>query len=140
VDDDRSDSSRVTFRLRATLANRPVAIDVLSTLLAHVSNGTPDFCDALLTAFSEAFNGVIHAYGDTPDAMLEVAVELTASAMTLRLSDSGQPIDFVTVKRPDIDAFDEIRARVFLIHATVDEVDYRSGPPNVLTMRKRVPI
>lgn len=134
-----SESNRVTFRLRATLEHRQVALDLVSTLLSHVSSADRAFRDEMLTAFSEAFNMVaIHGHRERFDGMLDVEAEMTADAMTLRLTDSGLELDFARVATPDLDSIAERGTSVFMIRSTVDDVAYRGGPPNVLTLTKRM--
>lgn len=134
-----SGPSRVTFRLRAVLESRPLAIDLVSTLIAHVPTADSAFRDELITAFGEAFNNVVtHGYRDCEVGMLEVEAELGPSQMVLRLRDEGRSVDFATVKPPDLESMPEGGMGIFLMHAMVDEVAYRGGNPNELTLTKRV--
>lgn len=132
-------STRVTFRLAAVLESRPLAIDLVSTLIGHVATADSAFHHELITAFGEAFNNVAtHGYRDRTDGMLEVEAEISAQAMTLRLRDEGRPIDFASVKTPDLDSMPEGGMGIFLMHAMVDEVTYQGGHPNELTLTKRM--
>jgi len=131
-------STRVTFRLRATLESRPLAIDLVSTLLVHAPCADRVFRHEMVTAFGEAFNNVVtHGYRGRLDGMLEVEAEYDADAMTLRLRDNGRQIDFDSVAPPDLESLPESGMGIFMIHAMVDEVVYRGGDPNELTLTKR---
>ena len=130
--------ARVALRFPAVLDYRPVAIDLVSALIQQVEHGDRDFRNAMLTAFGEAFNNiVIHGYRGRPDGMLDVEAEMTADRMTLRLSDTGQSVNFNDVETPDLDAMPESGMGVFMIHSLVDDVQYLRGSPNVLTLIKR---
>jgi serine/threonine-protein kinase RsbW len=132
-------STRVIFRLRAVLESRPLAIDLVATLVAHVPAADKVFRDELITAFGEAFNNVVtHGYRDTPGGMLEIEAEMGAAQMILRLRDEGRSIDLDNVKPPDLDSMPEGGMGLFLMHAMVDEVAYAAGHPNELTLTKRV--
>jgi serine/threonine-protein kinase RsbW len=128
----------VTFRLRATLAHRSLAIDLVSTLVEHVKTADRDFLNAITTAFGEAFNNVVlHSYKDRTDGMLDVEAELGTDHMRLKLSDNGVQADLSNVDMPDLESMPESGLGIFMIHALVDEVVYNSGSPNVLSLTKR---
>ena len=129
--------TRVTFRLRASLAHRSLAIDLVSTLVEHVTKDR-GFRNDITTAFGEAFNNVvIHGYRNRTDGMLDVEAELGSEHMTLRLIDDGLQADLSSVKPPNLDTLPEGGLGIFMIHALVDEVVYNSGTPNVLSLTKR---
>ena len=130
--------TRVAFRLKASLAHRSLAIDLVSTLVQHVKTADREFRNAIVTAFGEAFNNVvIHGYRGRTDGMLDVEAELGADHMTLRLIDDGAQADLSGVKPPKLDTLPEGGLGIFMIHALVDEVVYNSGTPNVLSLTKR---
>ena len=130
--------THVTFRLRASLAHRSLAIDLVSTLVEHVKSADRDFRNAITTAFGEAFNNVvIHGYRDRTDGMLDVEAELGSNHMTLRLIDDGVQADLSSVTPPDLSTLPEGGLGIFMIHALVDEVVYNSGTRNVLSLTKR---
>src|SRR5690606_8556094 len=130
--------TRLMFRLRATLDHRPLAIDLVSTLVGHVPGADRMFRHEIVTAFGEAFNNiVIPDYFDRADGVLEVEVDLASDEMTLRLIDTGKAVDFGGLNPPDLDSMPERGMGVYMIHALVDEVVYRGGQPNVLSLTKR---
>lgn len=132
------ESTRMAFRLRASLEHRPLAIDIVSTLVSHIPTADRMFRHEIVTAFGEAFNNVvIHAYRDRSDGMLDVEAELGTSEMTLRLIDTGRAVDFGGLTPPDLDAMPERGMGVYMIYALVDEVSYKGGAPNVLSLTKR---
>jgi anti-sigma regulatory factor (Ser/Thr protein kinase) len=131
--------TRVTLRFRATLEYPPLAIDLVSTLIAHVSTANRAFHNELITAFGEAFNNVVtHGYRGRSDGMLDVDAEMGADWMTLHLSDTGRAVELDTVILPDLDSLPEGGLGVFMIHAMVDEVTYARGERNVLSLTKRM--
>lgn len=128
----------MAFRLHATLEQRHLAIDLVSTLVDHVTEADLGFRHELITAFGEAFNNiVIHGYRDRADGMLDVEAELSADQITLRLIDSGQEVDFAGLRPPDLESMPESGMGVFMIHALVDEVVYQGGARNILSLTKR---
>lgn len=129
---------RVSFRVEASLAHRALAIDLISTLVEHVTSADRAFRNAIITAFGEAFNNVvIHGYKNRTDGMLDVEAELGPDHMTLKLRDDGMHADLASVPTPDLDAVPEGGLGIFMINALVDEVVYESGTPNVLSLTKR---
>jgi serine/threonine-protein kinase RsbW len=131
--------TRVMVRLHAVLEYRPVAVDLVSTLIAHVSSADRAFRNEMVTAFGEAFNNIVmHGYRDRDDGMLDIEATITHDEMTLRLSDRGRSVDFESVPSPDLESVPEGGMGIFIIHAMVDEVGYQAGPPNVLTLTKRI--
>jgi serine/threonine-protein kinase RsbW len=130
--------TRMTFRMKASLDHRPLAIDLVSTLVSHVTSADRMFRHEIVTAFGEAFNNIVqHAYGDRTDGILEVEADLGPDEMTLRLLDTGRAVDFGGLKPPDLDSMPERGMGVYMIHALVDEVVYHGGNPNVLSLTKR---
>lgn len=128
-----------TFRIRAALEYRPLAIDLVSALIAQVATADPTFRNEVVTAFGEAFNNLVtHGYRDRPDGMVDVEAEMTRDQITLRLIDGGAKVDFASIGPPDLDSLPEGGMGIFMMRALVDEVSYRAGALNVLTLRKRV--
>lgn len=132
-------STRVTFRIRAALEYRPLAIDLVSALTAQVATADGAFRNEMITAFGEAFNNLVtHGYRDRPDGMVDVEAEMTPDRITLRVIDGGAVVDFANVREPDLDMLPEGGMGVFMMRTLVDEMSYRAGELNVLTLTKRV--
>lgn len=130
--------TRMAFRLKASLEQRHLAIDLVSAIIAHVTEADKIFRHELVTAFGEAFNNIaIHGYRDRADGMLDVEADLTPTWITLRLIDTGHEVDFAGLEPPDLGSMPEGGMGVFMIYALVDEVVYHGGGPNVLSLTKR---
>ena len=130
--------TQVALRFPATLEYRPVAIDLVTALIHQVEGADRTFRNEMVTAFGEAFNNIVnHGYRGRRDGMLDIEAEMTADRMILRLIDTGQSVAFNDVEPPDLDSLPESGMGVFMIHALVDDVQYRGGSPNVLTLVKR---
>ena len=128
----------MTLRFPALLEYRSVAIDLVSALIQQVAGADRDFRNEVVTAFGEAFNNiVIHGYRGRSDGMLDLEAEMAPDQITLRLIDTGRAVDFSEVEPPDLTSMPESGMGIFLIHALVDEVVYRGGSPNVLSLMKR---
>ncbi len=135
---DDGQATRVAFHLPATLEMRHLAIALVSAMIAHVPTASRQFRDELVTAFGEAFNNIVnHGYRDQPGGALDVEADLTSEEITLRLIDRGRPIDFARVNPPDLDSMPQGGMGMFMIYALVDEVAYRCGAVNVLSLTKR---
>ena len=92
----------------------------------------------MITAFGEAFNNIVaHGYRDRSDGMLDVEADLGPDEITLNLIDNGVEVDFARVNPPDLDSMPEGGMGIFMIYALVDEVTYRGGKVNVLSLTKR---
>ena len=129
---------KVSFRLTACLPSRPLAIDLVTALVKHVTTADQEFRDAITTAFGEAFNNVvIHGYKDRTDGVLDVDAELGAAHVIIKLLDTGISADFSVMPALDFEALAESGRGMFMIHSLVDEVDYQPGSPNVLSLTKR---
>ena len=130
--------TRVTIRFPALLDSRPVATDLVSALIEQFEGADRDFRNEMVTAFGEAFNNiVIHGYRGRLDGMLDIEAEAGPDQFTLRLIDTGREVDFSDVVAPDLASLPEGGMGVFMIYALVDEVVYRGGSPNVLSLIKR---
>lgn len=113
---------------------------------ADVADG---FADKVVSAFGEAFNNVVlHGYGamtglpagaQTPPVELEIELELDARGtgeLVLRIIDHGAPFDPAAHALPP-EPLPERGMGLHIIRSFVDRLEYRAGPPNVLTLRKR---
>lgn len=126
----------VRLQFAALFAHRSVAIDLIGCLAAHVTSDSA-FRDALTTAFGEAFNNVVeHSYRDRSDGLLDVEAEISQTCLKLTLTDSGLPADLTAVALPDLATLPEGGMGLYMMHSFVDEVVYRAGSPNVLTLTK----
>ncbi|MBS2015053.1 MAG: ATP-binding protein [Deltaproteobacteria bacterium] len=132
-------STTVSFRVAARLSNRSLAIGLVERLVEHVSAADREFCNAITTAFGEAFNNVvIHGYRHRSDGVLDVEAELGADYVTLKLIDTGVTADLSNVPAPDLDGLPEGGLGIFMMQSLMDEVVYRGGTPNVLSLTKRM--
>jgi serine/threonine-protein kinase RsbW len=130
--------TRVALRLPALIRYRPIAIELIGALLRHVDDADQDFRNEMVTAFGEAFNNIVlHGYRGRLDGILEIEAEMTPDQIRLCLLDQGHEVDFGSVQVPDLASMPESGMGVFMMHALVDEVDYRGGSPNMLSLIKR---
>jgi serine/threonine-protein kinase RsbW len=98
-----------------------------------------EFDDQVVSAFGEAFNNAAqHGYRGREVGDVEIEIELAAQAITIRLYDFGNSYDWKSVPAPDLEQLPESGMGLFIIRSFMDEVDYRAGAPNVLSMTKRV--
>ncbi len=128
-----------------TLQYRAVALRVVSaacSLAARDRRPSPDhpFDDELISAFGEAFNNIaIHGYRGVPVREIEVEIEAAEDAIVIRMADWGRSFDFDDAPVPELVEPAEGGFGVYIIKAFADEVSYRPGSPNVMTLTKRIP-
>lgn len=129
----------LSFRLRAVLELRPVAMDLVATIIRHVPGIDTNFRHEMITAFGEAFNNIVcHGYRGRTDGMIEVEAAVRPGELVLCIRDEGHAVDYGSVARPDLDSLPESGMGVYIMHAMVDEVSYRGGASNVLCLTKRM--
>ena len=93
----------------------------------------------LISAFNEAFNNaVLHAYAGTPDGTVEVSLDRESAALVLQVADHGQSFDPRSVAEPDLDSLPQGGLGLHIMRMTMNEVHYRAGDPNVLTLVKYI--
>lgn len=97
-----------------------------------------DFDHQVVSAFGEAFNNAaIHSYrGEIGDVDMEI--DVGEDRITIRMRDWGPSFLLDDVPEPDLDALPESGLGLFIIRSFMDDVQYRPGSPNVLSMTKHV--
>jgi serine/threonine-protein kinase RsbW len=65
-----------------------------------------------------------------------IEVEPKADLLEIRIIDNGTSFDLAAVPTPELDDLPESGMGLFIIRSFMDDVAYRSGPPNVLYLRK----
>jgi serine/threonine-protein kinase RsbW len=101
--------------------------------------GDKQFTDQVVSAFGEAFNNTaIHSYRGRSVGDVEIEIEIGNNFITIRVLDYGNTYDFSSVPQPDLDNLPESGMGLFIIRSFMDEVSYKPGAPNVLSMTKRV--
>ena len=91
----------------------------------------------VISAFSEAFNNVVwHAYGGRRTEVIEVGVEISASCISLTVSDTGEGFDIDSVEDPDLPAMPEGGLGLWIIKSLMSRMSYERGERNVITMAK----
>lgn len=95
------------------------------------------FQDEVVSALGEAFNNtVMHAYRGRDDGRVTIEIEPKADVLEIRVIDDGTSFDPSSIPDPELGDLPESGMGLFIIRAFMDEVSYRSGPPNVLLLRK----
>jgi serine/threonine-protein kinase RsbW len=103
------------------------------------SPGSRRFDDEVISAFGEAFNNVaIHGYRGRVRGDVHIEIEPSEGAIEIRIKDFGASFDLSRVPPPKIDDLPESGLGVFIMRSFMDEVSYRPGSPNVLSLSKRL--
>lgn len=130
---------------------------VLSAVSAAIdaAGGDPsaDVRDEIVSALNEAFNNVVlHAYRGVRGGTIEVHVDARPSGVEIRMLDRGRSFEPLSVPafvaprldiegpddlgEVDLDRLPESGMGLFIMRSFMDDVAYRSGPPNILYLRK----
>ncbi|MGZ3416649.1 MAG: ATP-binding protein [Polyangiales bacterium] len=132
----------ISLQVPALLTYRDVAMRVVSAsckIFAMQAKQPQEFQDHVVSALGEAFNNtVIHAYRGRSDGRVTIEIEPQAEMLEIRIIDNGVSFDLSAVPTPELDDLPESGMGLFIIRSFMDEVAYRSGPPNVLSLRKRL--
>lgn len=131
------------LRVPGAIAYRHLAIRLVSTACKMAFDPAldaedPDFEPQVVSAFGEAFNNVaVHGYRGVPPEPVQIEVDWDDAGLTITMTDTGRRFDPESVAPPDLDDLPERGMGLFIMASSVDEVDYRPGPPNVLRLVKR---
>jgi serine/threonine-protein kinase RsbW len=95
---------------------------------------------SVISAVGEAFNNIaVHGYRDVAPGMVEIDVTVDGlGRLAVEMRDYGRSFDPRKVRPPDLDALPESGMGLYIMNEVMDEVDYRPGSPNVLTLVKRL--
>lgn len=95
----------------------------------------------MISAVGEAFNNIaLHGYRDdaTPGAV-EIDVSFDQQAgLAVEMRDYGRSFDPRSAVPPKLDTLPESGMGAFIMNTLMDEIEYRPGRPNVLTLVKRL--
>lgn len=117
------------------LEYRDLAIRMVASACKLVPDPRGKLSIEVVSAFGEALNNVI-LHGGPHTGDIEIEVELGDDRLTVRLMDHGKSLDLQAVPAPDLDSLPESGLGVFIMRSFMDEVTYRAGKPNVLSMTK----
>ncbi len=123
------------------LVTRAVATvcKVVSASLKRDAAAANELSNAMVSAVGEAFNNVVeHAYHGHGGGTARIVIERDGDVLRVVMSDDGRSFDIDAVPDPDLPALPESGMGLFIIRAFVDEVSYCAGPPNVLTLTKKL--
>ncbi len=132
----------IALQIPALLAYRDVAMRVVSASCKVFATGSvrmapQAFQDEVVSALGEAFNNtVIHAYRGRDDGRVTIEIEPRTDVLEIRVIDDGTSFDPASIPDPVLGDLPESGMGLFIIRSFMDEVLYRSGPPNVLLLRK----
>jgi len=105
---------------------------------ARGSRGS-EFSAHLVSAVGEAYNNIVlHGYAGREAGSVKMQIENCSEWMRVIIKDSGASFDPSQAAPPDLDSLPESGLGVFIMRSFVDEVTYVAGPPNVLTLLKRL--
>ncbi len=146
----RRGAARVKLQVPAILEYRDLACravssvckDAFASLCPKADSGLlGQFINELMSAVGEAFNNaVIHAYRESHVAdTVDMEFFWHGDRVTVQVKDTGASFELESVPELDLDMPHESGMGIHIIRCFVDDVSYQSGPPNILTLSKRIP-
>jgi serine/threonine-protein kinase RsbW len=150
-------SGVISLTVPGALQYRDVAVRVVGAACKLFSRGASDstppglsasndladeMVSQVVSAFSEAFNNLaLHGYKGVTPGNIEIRVDLVTdsegNAIVVEIKDTGRVFD----PAQHMDLPEELPERgmgLFIIRSFMDDVAYRGGPPNVLTLKKKI--
>jgi serine/threonine-protein kinase RsbW len=137
----------IHLRVPGSLRYRDLAVRVVGAACKLVGSSGADsgpirfnneFDHQVVSAFGEAFNNAaIHSYRGS-SGEVEIEVDVGLSHITIRMRDWGKSFVLDDVPMPDLEAMPESGLGLYIIRSFMDEVTYRPGSPNVLSMTKHL--
>lgn len=98
-----------------------------------------EFAAHVVSAVGEAYNNIVlHGYAGRDPGTVQLQIESTHEWMRIMIKDTGASFDPSEAAPPKLDTLPESGLGVFIIRSFIDEVTYVAGPPNVLTLVKRL--
>jgi serine/threonine-protein kinase RsbW len=134
----------IRLRVPGALKYRDLAVRAVAAackLVGHRpdGNGRREFDDQVISAFGEAFNNAaIHCYRGRQPGDVEIEMDVESESITIRMLDYGNSFEIDDIPEPDLDNLPESGMGIFIIKSFMDEVSYKAGAPNVLSMVKRL--
>jgi len=84
-------------------------------------------------------NAIKYASAQDPEKMVHIAINISATEISIKVFDFGQGFDINSIPAPDFDQLEDRGRGIFIIKSLMDSVSYkkiRSG--NVLEMSKKL--
>jgi serine/threonine-protein kinase RsbW len=98
-----------------------------------------EFIAHVVSAVGEAYNNIVlHGYAGREPGSIHMQIENCREWMRIIIKDSGVSFDPSQASPPNLEALPESGLGIFIMRSFVDEVTYVAGPPNVLTLFKRL--
>jgi serine/threonine-protein kinase RsbW len=135
---------RIRIEVEGQLAQRDIALrtvsDACRVVLARSKRRRHKrLLEHVISAVGEAFNNIaVHGYRGATPGLVEIEVGVDKRGLAVEMRDYGRSFDPRSVPPPDLDALPESGMGAFIMQGLMDEIDYRPGRPNVLTLVKRL--
>lgn len=136
----------IELRVTATFDYRDLVTRAVATGCKVALTGRGDdaalteLLHAMVSVVGEAFNNVVeHAYGGRGDGDVTIRIVTNGDLLEVQMTDEGRAFEFDDAPEPDLPALPESGMGIYIMRELADEVSYVPGPPNVLTMTKRLP-
>jgi serine/threonine-protein kinase RsbW len=98
-----------------------------------------EFIVHVVSAVGEAYNNIVlHGYAGREPGSIRMQIENCREWMRIIITDSGVSFDPSQASPPNLESLPESGLGIYIMRSFVDEVTYAPGPPNVLTLFKRL--
>jgi serine/threonine-protein kinase RsbW len=98
-----------------------------------------EFVTHIVSAVGEAYNNIVlHGYAGREPGTVHMQIENCCEWTRVIIKDTGLSFDPSQAVPPDLEALPESGMGIFIMRSFVDEITYVAGPPNTLTLFKRL--
>jgi serine/threonine-protein kinase RsbW len=93
----------------------------------------------VVSAVGEAYNNIVlHGYAGGEPGSIQMRIETCREWMRIIIKDTGISYDPSQAAPPALESLPESGLGIFIMRSFMDEVTYVAGPPNLLTLVKRL--
>jgi len=128
---------RVELKISSDPCWLPMVRAMMEQICCEAGFAEEDRVDITIAVDEALSNVVRHSYNGNPDGEIKLRWTADGGCLEILMSDHGQPVDPKRVKPQPPDEFRLAGRGALLIHATMDEVEYRRADgTNSLRLRK----
>ncbi len=129
--------------IRSDINEIPRVSDLIESVMQGHHFPNEDILDTQLAVEEVVTNVIVHGYGEAGgEILVSLSYDAKAGAMEIRVEDSAEPFDPLSLPEPDISLGIDDRKigglGIFLTRQVMDEIRYRyEGNKNVLILTKK---
>jgi len=134
---------QAALTIRSDISEIPRVSDLIESVMQGHQFPDEDILDTQLAVEEVVTNVIMHGYGEAGgEILVSLSYHEGESAMEIRVEDSAEPFDPLTLPEPDISASIDDRKigglGIFLTRQVMDDIRYRyEDNKNVLILKKK---